>query len=172
MKCQSKGSYVACEIFNSWKLKVNIRFFFKNLLVTVRSTELTSALNVPPHTRSSHVFETGRRSETRAQPINSQSAVHEFGVPCDPPPTIELTMLFELPDNVNDCDRLWAIHNQWILYETFGHPEQMTLQYRNPHTLYIECYRNSFRSVCKCYSPDLTIVGRSMCRNWSFSPDH
>lgn len=72
----------------------------------VLSIELTSALNVPPQIRSSHVAITGKRSATRAQPINIQSLIHEFGVPCVPPPTIELTGTLEFPDNEKDRDRL------------------------------------------------------------------
>lgn len=58
--------------------------------------------------RSSHVGNAGNRSATLAHPISTQSLVQVFGVPCDPPPTIEFTNVCELPDNVNDLDRLLA----------------------------------------------------------------
>lgn len=66
------------------------------LLDIVFSIELTSALKVPPHILSSHAFDCGKRSATRAQPINSQSFVHEFGVPWVPPPTCSIKTVFLL----------------------------------------------------------------------------
>lgn len=44
-----------------WKAKRNGR----TLLETVRATELTSALNVPPQILSSHDIATGTRSEMK-----------------------------------------------------------------------------------------------------------
>lgn len=73
--------------------------------MTVFSTALTSALNVPPQIRSSHVVVCGSRSATRAQPIINQSFTHAFGAPCVPPPTIAFTAILLLPDNVNERDR-------------------------------------------------------------------
>lgn len=66
---------------------------------------LTSALKVPPQMRSSQLFDGGKRSATRAHPINSQSFMQEFGAPCVPPPTIALTAPLLLPLNVNERDR-------------------------------------------------------------------
>lgn len=88
-----------------------------HLLITVFSTALTSALNTPPQMRSSHVFDGGKRSATRAQPIKSQSLTHEFGVPCEPPPTIELTAILLFPDSVNERDRFESILNNRNLNE-------------------------------------------------------
>lgn len=64
--------------------------------------------------RSSQEGAWGTRSATRAHPINSQSFEHEFGVPCVPPPTIAFTIVFELPDNVNDRDLLRAVYKSII----------------------------------------------------------
>lgn len=49
------------------------------ILETVLSVGPASALNVPPHIRSSHPGTTGNRSATLAQGIISQSVVHAFG---------------------------------------------------------------------------------------------
>lgn len=89
---------------------MNLNLIENHLLVTVFSIELTSALNVPPQMRSSHVFDCGKRSATRAHPINSQSLIHEFGVPCVPPPTIAFTATLLLPESVNERDRFESMH--------------------------------------------------------------
>uniref|UniRef100_A0A1A9ZBY4 Uncharacterized protein n=1 Tax=Glossina pallidipes TaxID=7398 RepID=A0A1A9ZBY4_GLOPL len=69
-----------------------------NLLCTVFCTMPTSALNIPPHTRSSQALIGGMRSAERMQPTNSQSCMHASSIICVPPPTIVPTSSFELPD--------------------------------------------------------------------------
>lgn len=43
--------------------------------------------------------------------------MHAFGVPCDPPPTIAFTGIFEFPDSVNDRERLESVFNEKREYE-------------------------------------------------------
>lgn len=87
----------------------------RTLLVTVRSTVLTSALKVPPQILSSHVANGGWRSAILAQGINIQSFVHELGVAWVPPPTMELTGVLELPESVKERVRLLAEKKDTII---------------------------------------------------------
>lgn len=84
-----------------------------NILMTALSSiTLASALNVPPHNRSSHTSDCGYLSATRAHPMSNQSFRHEFGAPDDPLPTIDTTRPpFESPDNVKEFDRVESASN-------------------------------------------------------------
>lgn len=96
------------------KTQINVRKSPSNidklifLLITVLSIELTSALKTPPQSLSSHIPFVTILSATLAHPIRIQSLLQEFGELEDPPPTMEFTAVFELPDNVKDLERLLA----------------------------------------------------------------
>lgn len=68
----------------------------------------TSALKVPPQTRSSQALNGGIRSAERMQPINNQSCIQLFSVTRVPLPTMDPTGLFEFPEIVNERERLFS----------------------------------------------------------------
>lgn len=107
--------YPACTIHCIWLTIEGSLGFIKrkeNLLWTVFCTMPTSALKVPPQTRSSQALSGGIRSAERIQPIKSQSCMQVFCVTWVPPPTMVPTGLLVLPDIVNDLERLFSFPNK------------------------------------------------------------
>lgn len=140
--------------------------------MTVFDIELTSALKVPPQMRSSHVFDCGRRSATRAHPINSQSFMHEFGVPWVPPPTMAFTATLLLPDRVNERDRFESVCSKMFIIRTIVQSKQINITYLCLGMLYIGYYRNFVPIECKYYNLDSIIGCQHSYRNWNFSHAH
>lgn len=128
----------------------------------------SSALKYVPQMRSSQVVDAGTLSATLAHPINSQSAAHVPGPPCEAPPTTAPVNVAAFPEIVNDWVRLLTrmnlIRNNLRICFHFTHS--------NPDMIDTVYYKNFAPFAHTRCSPDLKVADLCSCRSWNYEFDH